>query len=73
MVNVKGESPITIEQKESTLLITMNRPERLNALTDEMRVILRDTLRTTRDNASVRAVVLTGAGRAFCSGADLSK
>jgi 2-(1,2-epoxy-1,2-dihydrophenyl)acetyl-CoA isomerase len=66
------ESSITVQQKEATLLITMNRPERLNALTDEMRVILRDTLRATRDNASVRAVVLTGEGRAFCSGADLS-
>jgi 2-(1,2-epoxy-1,2-dihydrophenyl)acetyl-CoA isomerase len=51
--------------------ITINRPTARNALTAETKLALLDALRDHSANASVRAVVLTGAGQAFCSGQDL--
>ncbi len=51
--------------------ITLNRPERLNALTFEVYRELTDTFMALRDEADVRVVVITGAGRAFCSGGDV--
>src|ERR1700737_2490466 len=51
--------------------ITLNRPERLNALTFEVYPELTDTFAALRDEQDVRAVVITGAGRAFCSGGDV--
>jgi enoyl-CoA hydratase/carnithine racemase len=51
--------------------ITLNRPERLNALTFEVYRELTDAFAALRDDGDVRAVVITGAGRAFCSGGDV--
>jgi enoyl-CoA hydratase/carnithine racemase len=51
--------------------ITLNRPERLNALTFEIYLELTDTFAALRNEADVRVVVITGAGRAFCSGGDV--
>ena len=51
--------------------ITLNRPERLNALTFDVYRELTDTFAALRDESDVRVVVLTGAGRAFCSGGDV--
>lgn len=51
--------------------ITINRPAARNALTAETKVALLEALRDTAGNGAVRAVVLTGAGQAFCSGQDL--
>lgn len=51
--------------------ITLNRPDRLNALTFQVYEELRDTFRALDTEPGVRAVVLTGAGRAFCSGGDV--
>src|SRR5215470_4825193 len=51
--------------------ITLNRPERLNALTFEVYAELRDTFRALDREPGVRAIVITGAGRAFCSGGDV--
>src|SRR6059036_2573376 len=51
--------------------ITLNRPERLNALTFEVYAELRDTFRALDSEPGVRAIVLTGAGRGFCSGGDV--
>lgn len=54
--------------------LTINRPDRRNALNDHVLIGLRDGLRAAADDESVRAVVLTGAGdRAFSAGADLSE
>ena len=52
--------------------ITLNRPERLNALTFEIYRELTDTFYALRGEKDVRAVVITGAGRAFCSGGDVN-
>jgi enoyl-CoA hydratase/carnithine racemase len=51
--------------------ITLNRPERLNALTFEVYRELTDAFAALRDETAVRVVVITGAGRAFCSGGDV--
>ena len=51
--------------------LTLNRPERLNAYTTEMGDEMTEVLRAWRDQAAVRAVIVTGAGRGFCAGVDL--
>jgi enoyl-CoA hydratase/carnithine racemase len=51
--------------------LTMNRPQALNALSDAMIAALSDTLAQIADDPSVRAVILSGAGKAFCAGHDL--
>jgi enoyl-CoA hydratase/carnithine racemase len=51
--------------------ITLNRPERLNALTFEVYKELRDTFQRLDTESGVRAIIITGAGRAFCSGGDV--
>ncbi len=55
----------------SVLQLCINRPERLNAVTEELYTALLDALVQARRNSQIRVVVLTGAGRAFCVGADL--
>jgi enoyl-CoA hydratase len=52
-------------------LVTLNRPERMNAMAFDVMIPLRDALREIGDDNDARVVVMTGAGRAFCSGADL--
>src|SRR5207237_8186011 len=51
--------------------ITLSRPERLNALTFEVYRELTDTFAALRDEEDIRSVVITGSGRAFCSGGDV--
>lgn len=65
---------LTISREGATAIVTLNRPEVLNAINVEMREALVTTLTDLNDDASVRAVVITGAGdRAFCSGQDLDE
>jgi enoyl-CoA hydratase/carnithine racemase len=59
------------EQRDRVATITLNRPERLNALTFEIYRELTDTFLALRNEKDVRVVVITGAGRAFCSGGDV--
>lgn len=56
---------------EGVATITLNRPQGMNALTAEMKAALRETVERAAADGSARAVVLTGAGRAFCAGQDL--
>jgi len=53
--------------------VTLNRPDKLNSFTEEMHGELRDAMQRVRDEASLRVLVLTGAGRGFCAGQDLSE
>jgi 2-(1,2-epoxy-1,2-dihydrophenyl)acetyl-CoA isomerase len=53
--------------------VSLNRPEAMNALNTELKVALRDTLAAAADDPQVRAVLLTGNGRAFCVGQDLAE
>jgi enoyl-CoA hydratase/carnithine racemase len=59
------------EARAGVAWITLNRPERLNALTFEVYRELTDTFAALRAERGVRVVVITGAGRAFCSGGDV--
>ncbi len=58
---------------DSVATVTMNRPEAMNALDTNLKVALRDTLLEAARDPQVRAVVLTGNGRAFCVGQDLAQ
>ena len=60
------------DTKSSVATITLNRPERLNALTFEVYAELRDTFRALDTESGVRAIVITGKGRAFCTGGDVN-
>ena len=61
------------KQTGAVLHVQMNAPERLNALSDEMIAALHGTLDEVAGDRSVRAVVLSGAGKAFCAGHDLKQ
>jgi 2-(1,2-epoxy-1,2-dihydrophenyl)acetyl-CoA isomerase len=66
-------SSILVSRDTGVLAITLNRPDKLNAFNPEMHQLLRKALEQARDEAEVRAVLLTGAGRGFCAGQDLSE
>ena len=66
-------APILVSRKAGILSLTLNRPDKLNAFNPEMHKLLRDALEEARDEAAVRAVLLTGSGRGFCAGQDLSE
>lgn len=67
------ESNIVLYQVDGGLArITLNRPEKRNALNEALVAGLKDALRQANDDAAVRVVVITGAGRDFCAGADLA-
>ncbi|MFK3985457.1 enoyl-CoA hydratase-related protein [Micromonospora sp. NPDC050397] len=63
--------PLLIERDDAVVTLTLNRPEAMNALDVPLKVALRDTLAMLETDRSCRAVVLAGAGRAFCAGQDL--
>jgi 2-(1,2-epoxy-1,2-dihydrophenyl)acetyl-CoA isomerase len=63
---------VLAELRDGYLLVTLNRPERLNAFNETMHHALRGALEEAAKDRNVRAVLLTGAGRAFCAGQDLS-
>ena len=64
---------LDVRVEDGLATVTLNRPEALNSLNMELKVALADWLRAVRFDDSVRAVLLTGAGRAFCAGGDLSE
>ena len=65
---------VLIERRDATAIVTLNRPESLNAVNVEMRESLIALLAELNHDAAVRAIVITGAGeRAFCSGQDLNE
>lgn len=66
-------STVLYEKRQNVAIITLNRPERLNAITRELLNGLIEQLETARRDPDVVAVILTGAGRAFCAGEDLKE
>src|SRR5919112_1933767 len=69
---MKEESQLIYTTEGAVALLTLNRPEKRNALNDALISELKDALRRADESDAVRVVVLTGAGADFCSGADLS-
>ncbi|MDG2002440.1 MAG: enoyl-CoA hydratase-related protein [Novosphingobium sp.] len=63
---------IDISVSERVATILLNRPDKLNALTDTMWMQLRDHLDRCEQDDEIRSVIITGAGRGFCAGADIS-
>lgn len=66
-----SDNTVLLERVGATAIVTLNRPHRRNALDDSIGAAMTRIVDTVRDDASVRAVVLTGAGGNFCAGADL--
>lgn len=64
---------LTYAVRDRVALITLNRPDRMNALTKVMEREVRDAMELAGQDPQVRAIVLTGAGRAFCAGMDLEE
>src|SRR4051794_29706628 len=71
-MSVNGPAFVLVEKPRPHIaLVTLNRPERMNAMAFDVMVPLRETLEAVAADNEVRVVVLTGAGEGFCSGADL--
>ena len=64
---------VTIERRDAVALVTMNRPDALNALSRALRAEIVKTFDTLAKDDTIRAVVLTGSGRAFTAGVDLKE
>ncbi|GGE97423.1 2-(1,2-epoxy-1,2-dihydrophenyl)acetyl-CoA isomerase [Stappia taiwanensis] len=64
-------APVLVERDGGVLVITLNRPDKLNSFNDAMQEALRGALTIAETEAEIRAVLLTGAGRGFCAGQDL--
>lgn len=64
---------IRSKQEGGVLTLTLNRPEKYNAFVREMALALQGELKKAQEDKSIRAVLLTGAGKAFCAGQDLAE
>lgn len=64
---------VLVSLESGVLSLTLNRPEKLNAFNPEMHQALRQGLERAAEEAEVRALLLTGAGRGFCAGQDLAE
>ncbi|HEY2750547.1 enoyl-CoA hydratase/isomerase family protein [Phenylobacterium sp.] len=62
---------ITLERRDAVALLTLNRPDRLNAISPGLRSEVADAVARVKADDEARALVVTGAGRGFCAGADL--
>jgi 2-(1,2-epoxy-1,2-dihydrophenyl)acetyl-CoA isomerase len=65
------DEPVLMECQGAVATLTLNRPEKLNALDETMRAALHAALEAVAHEAAIRVAVITGAGRAFCSGGDV--
>lgn len=66
----------SIEQsidQDGILTITLNRPEKLNALSHDVLQALTEVLTHAKDNSAIKAILITGSGKAFCAGADIAR
>jgi 2-(1,2-epoxy-1,2-dihydrophenyl)acetyl-CoA isomerase len=63
---------VLVEDRGAVRIVTLNRPDKRNAIDIPVRLELASALESAREDNSIRAVVLTGAGTAFCSGGDIT-
>ena len=66
------DAEVTVEHQNQVAIVRLNRPDRLNAWNNKISAGLDTALRQVAEDRAVRSVVITGNGRAFCAGADLS-
>ena len=66
------ETPILVDKRDGYRVVTLNRPQRLNSFNEAMHQALKVALDEAESDRSCRALLLTGAGRGFCAGQDLS-
>ena len=66
------ENEVLYDVKDRIATVTLNRPDRMNSIDDSMPVNIAKAMAKAADDPGVRAIILTGAGRAFCAGADVS-
>ena len=66
------ETPVQVERRDGFHIVTLNRPDRLNAFNETMHLALQGVIAGAEADLSCGALVLTGAGRGFCAGQDLS-
>ncbi|MBV9775273.1 MAG: enoyl-CoA hydratase/isomerase family protein [Gemmatimonadetes bacterium] len=71
MADTNSSDAVLLRQENGVAWITLNRPDRLNAFAGTMRDDLHDALTRTSESPDTRVIVLTGAGRGFCTGADV--
>lgn len=64
---------IDVKIQQKTAFITLNRPEVFNSFNREMALLLQDALDAAEKNSEIRAIVITGSGKAFCAGQDLKE
>src|SRR3954466_5023442 len=64
---------LRFERRDGIALLTLDRPERLNAIGSDTVALLHEVLAEVESDASLRAIVITGEGRAFSAGADISE
>jgi enoyl-CoA hydratase/carnithine racemase len=72
VTGIGSESVVVLERDREIAIVRLNRPDRLNAFTLEMRDRILEIFDECDADDSVRAIVITGTGRAFCAGADLA-
>ncbi len=66
------EKILNFDKKNGVATIVLNRPDKLNAFNDELTFALQDALKECERDDAIRAIIITGAGRGFCSGQDLA-
>lgn len=66
-----SDALLLVDHQDGYAIVTLNRPQQLNALSRALRAAIADTFQGLADRADTRVVILTGAGRAFCAGVDL--
>src|SRR5882757_6984791 len=67
------KAPVLETTEDGLAILTLNRPDRVNAINTEMAVALSEALTRISVDKNIHAVVITGAGKAFCSGGDLKE
>jgi len=68
-----SEPVLLVEREAPIATVTLNRPDQMNALNAELRIAIGETMAALEADPEIRAVIVTGAGRAFCAGMDLKE
>ncbi len=69
---VMDYSEIKFEVDDGIAIVTLNNPDKLNAMTDAAKIELESAILKIRDDAAIKVMVITGTGRAFCAGGDIN-